>query len=424
MKLLNQSLKHLSIAIFVFVTLWAVVFYFSMLDEIKSSIDEGLENHARLILKNAETDSTVLSKSTFDESLFTIKEIESPSLFVASEKYLDTGLYMQDLDDSAPEWEPVRMMTSTFKLNGKYYELKVANPMLEEDDLMKTLLWKIAGLYVFLIVLLIVLNNIDLKKLWQPFYELLSQLKAYRLGKDNTLPSISSNTTEFNDLQKAVNVLLQNNIQIFEQQKQFIENASHELQTPLAIAANRMELLLEKNSLDPEVAEGLSETFKVVQRMIRLNKSLLLLSKIENKQFTEFSTVSVNQLIQKKLEELQDLGKAKRIDINFVENGQLSLKMEENLADILFSNLLRNAFLHNKKNGEIKIVVSDSGFQICNSGIENRLNETRIFQRFQKFEYTAGSGLGLAICKAIVDVHEISLSYSYSEDLHCFNISL
>src|SRR5690606_9283637 len=108
-----------------------------------------------------------------------------------------------------------------------------------------------------------------------------------RVGNSKNFPEVKTDTAEFTDLQNAVNILLQHNIETYEQQKQFIGNASHELQTPLAIATNKLELLIEKGNLQNEQAESIAEIMSIVERLVRLNKSLLLLTKIENKQFLD-----------------------------------------------------------------------------------------------------------------------------------------
>src|SRR5690554_1539301 len=208
MKLLNQSIKYISVSILAIVTVWATAFYFNMLNEIKSSIDEGLENYKRIIIQNAQQDSTILTKNYFDESFFTIRKIDKQQALSIKDKYLDTILNMQDADDEEPETEPVRMLITAFELNKKYYELKVANSMVEEDDLIKEILYDIIWLYISLIISIVFINNLVLKKIWRPFYDFLNQLKEYRLGKSPMLPEVKTKTKEFTDLQNAVNTLL------------------------------------------------------------------------------------------------------------------------------------------------------------------------------------------------------------------------
>jgi len=424
MKLLNQSIKYVSFSILAIVTIWAGIFYFNMLNEIKSSIDEGLENYKRIIIQNSQQDTTLLSKIYFDESFFTIQRIEKEKALSVKDRYLDTVLYMQDADDDKPEAEPVRMLITAFELNGKFYELKVANSMVEEDDLIKELLNDTIWLYISLIVGIVFINNFVLKKLWKPFYDFLSQLKKYRLGITQSLPKVKTKTKEFTDLQNAVNALLKHTTETYEQQKQFIGNASHELQTPLAIATNKLELLIEKGNLQNNQAEDIAEVMSIIERLVRINKSLLLLTKIENKQFLDNHTVSINEVVQKNINDLEDISSFKDVKIHLKEEAQLSVKMDASLANVIISNLLRNAVFHNNTNGSVVVEITEKNIKISNTSSNLKLDEKLIFIRFYKpGNKSMGTGLGLAIIKAISDLYSFKIFYSYNNSMHLFQIS-
>ena len=423
MKLFNQSIKYLSSSILVIITAWAVVFYFNMLNEIKDSIDEGLENYKRLIIQNASQDSTILEQHAFDENFFSIQKRSKKQAFSIRDRYIDTLLYMQDDDDKETEAEPVRMLITAFELKGQYYELKVANSMVEEDDLIESLLHDTIWLYVSLIIGIILINNFVLKKLWKPFYALLNQLKNFRLGKTQALPSVKTKTKEFTDLQNVGNVLLQHTTQPYEQQKQFIGNASHELQTPLAIATNKLELLIEKGDLQNEQAENIAEVMGIIERLVRLNKSLLLLTKIENKQFLDNQTVSLNEIVRKNVSDLEEIALFKNVKFYVNETAQLSVQMDASLANVIISNLLRNAIFHNIPNGSVTLLITDKAVKISNTGSGQMLDKNLTFTRFYKpNNQTSGTGLGLAIVKAISDAYNFKVSYSFENSQHCFQI--
>ncbi|MEO9476748.1 MAG: HAMP domain-containing sensor histidine kinase [Cyclobacteriaceae bacterium] len=425
MKLLNQSIRYLSVSILGIVTLWAVVFYVNMLAEIKGSIDEGLENYKRIIIHNAQNDSTILTKQTFDESFFTIQPIGKQSALSQKDQYLDTILYMQDADDEALEPEPVRMLISAFEIEGRYYQLKVANSMVEEDDLIEALLWDVVWLYIILIGGIIFINNVALKRLWKPFYDFLYQLKSFRLGHTHKLPATATPIREFTDLQDAVNMVLQENIHVYDQQKQFIGNASHELQTPLAIATNKLELLLENKEFKAADAEKVAEVYHIIQRLVRLNKSLLLLTKIENRQFPNDQMISFNEHVRRCVDDLEDMSAYKGIAITVTESSELQASMDASLADVLLSNLIRNAVFHNVENGTVHINLSDEGLKIVNTGTSQALDERQVFTRFYKSDTEKNNtGLGLAIAKAIADLYGFTIRYRFESDLHCFELHI
>ncbi|WP_134088733.1 cell wall metabolism sensor histidine kinase WalK [Olivibacter sp. XZL3] len=419
MKLLNKSLKSLSFSILIIVTAWSVVFYINMLDEIHDSIDDGLENYKVLIIQKANTDSTLLKKKDFDESNYAIQEISKTSALARKDRYSDTLMYMQDEDDL----EPVRMLTTAFEHQGHFYELKIINSMVEEDDLIEDLFWSVFWLYLILVVSIIIINNFVLRQLWEPFYNFLGQVTKFRLGSSKALPDIVTDVREFNLLKSAVNTLLQHSLETYAHQKEFIENAAHELQTPLAIATNKLELLLEKGDMEPAQAENIGEVLQIIERLVRLNKSLLLLTKIENKQFFDKQRISLNEVIKQSLEDLEEFAAFKNIEIRVYEQAELTVEMDPTLANIVVSNLVRNAIFHNIPEGEVYIDIEMDALTISNTGKKEPLEIDKIFKRFYKStDKTGGTGLGLAIMKAICNLYGFKVSYRYLDEKHRFEI--
>lgn len=421
MKLLNQSIKHLSIFILIIIGIWGVAFFYIMVDEIKENVDEGLENFKRQIIYKTRKDKTLLMHNDFEEAFYTIREINRTGTFSFINQFTDTIIYIQDANDAAPRPDPVRMLTTTFENNGRYYELKIINPMVERDDLIRRLLWNMVWLYIILIITIILVNNIVLKKIWEPFYKLLHKIQTYQLGGDGRLPEVRTKTKEFQDLQKSIDTLLNQNIRVYEQQKQFIGNAAHELQTPLAIAITKLELLLEKGNLQKDQAKSIAETMNIMERLTRLNKSLLLLSRIENKQFPNHQPVLINEVVKEKTELFNEIAHHKKLSISFTEEDDIVKEMDPALAEIMIGNLLRNALYHNVPNGEIIIRIKRNRLLIKNTGHPKALDPEQIFKRFYKSNpQKESTGLGLPIVKAIADLYDILISYSYLSPHHLF----
>lgn len=412
MKLLNQSLKYLSIALFAIINIWAIIFYLNMLDEVYDSIDHGLGNYKLLIIQKAQEDTSILDKTVFNEGNYAIREISLKEAMEVKDVYIDTLMYMQNEEDLAP----VRLLTTAFERNGHFYELNIISSMVEEDDLIEQFFWSLMWLYITLLLTIILVNNVVLRKIWRPFYQILQQLKTYRLGTGQVLQEVETNVTEFKELKVAVFDLLQHTLETFNNQKQFTENAAHELQTPLAIGINKLELLADKNDLNKVQTETIGQVIQILERLTRLNKSLLLLSKIENKQFFDNQEVSINQISKQSVEDLQDFADFKEVKITYMESASLSYKMNPDLANILIANLVKNAIVHNILAGQVQIVISSSAFMIENTGPNQALNSSKIFKRFYKDSTEKETtGLGLAIVKAITDLYGLTISYSYSE---------
>ena len=419
MRLLNQSLIFLSVSILIIVSVWSVVFYYSMLSEIYDSLDDGLENHKLLIIQKSESDTSIFSRNAFNESNYSIREIPQHMGIEIEDSYKDTLMYYQNEDDM----EPVRLLTTSFQNGDKYYELKVIASMIEEDDHIENLFWAIIWLYLILIITIIFINNVVLQKLWKPFYHLLHQLKSFRIDKNDKMPVIKTSTKEFVELKNASNTLIKHTLETYNNQKQFIENAAHELQTPLAIANNKLELLLEKNDLNDNNAESIAEVLQIVQRLTKLNKSLLLLSKIENKQFFDNQEISLNKLLQQCIDDLEEYIQFKDLEVSLEESDPVSVKIDPTLAQILVANLLKNAVFHNKPEGKVAVKIGKNALSICNTSNSEKLDKQKVFKRFYKSAAEQKhTGLGLAIVQAICNLYGFKLSYHFV-DQHCFEIN-
>ncbi|GGC08830.1 sensor histidine kinase [Dyadobacter sediminis] len=418
MNLLNYTLRYLAFALFGIISVWAVLFYINMLDEVYDSLDDGLDNYKLLILEKVNEDPATLSRTDFGEANYEIREISSIQAFQEKDSYRDTLMYMMNEKDL----EPVRMLTTDFKYKDRFYELKIISSMVEEDDLIEDLFFALIWLYVALIVSILVVNNFLLKKVWKPFYHLLEQLKHFQLGKGEPVKTADTDVKEFRELNSAVTSLVLHTLETYNSQKQFIENASHELQTPVAISINKLEMLAEKNDLGEAGLEAVGQVIQTLERLTRLNKSLLLLSKIENRQFPETENVSVNDLAAQLTNEFADFAEYKDITIKLYENSRLSVSMQKDLAAILLSNLLKNAIVHNYSHGSVNIYIEKDHFSISNSGNPEALDKDKIFRRFHKSNSGKNNtGLGLAIVKAIADLYGFGIEYVF-DNMHTIKI--
>jgi signal transduction histidine kinase len=420
MKLLNRSLVYFSVAFLAIMTVWAVIFYLNMLDEVYDSLDDGISNEELLIIQRAQKDTAILIHANFYERNYSVKEIDLQTAMQIKDVYKDTMMYMP----FEKELGPFRMLSTAFEREGKFYELKIISSMVEEDDLIENLFWSLVWLYIILMTSIVLINNVLLKKIWNPFYQILNQLKTYRLGKTKDMETIETNVSEFKELDKAVKELLIHTDETFTNQKQFIENASHELQTPLAIAINKIELLLDKNNLNEEQSVNIGQTLALLQRLTNLNKTLLLLSKIENKQFIEKENVNLNEITQQIIIDFEDFSEFKEIEINFSENAVLKVEMNPYLANIFVSNFIKNAIVHNVPNGKVEIGISKSGMTICNMGKSQALDKEKIFNRFHKEHGEQNNtGLGLSIVKSIANLYNFKVNYTFNGQ-HCFEIKI
>lgn len=418
MSLLNYTLKYLSIALLGVITIWALLFYLNMIGEVRDSLDDGLENNKMLVIQRVAKDTSVIAASGFSEHNYYIREISERKGISFKEYYQDTLMYT--LNDRA--YEPFRMLTTVFDQDGRYYQMKVVASAVEEGNLLRHMLYSIIWLYAAILISVLLINNFLLRKAWRPFYQLLSRLKAFRLDKDHHIQTPKTPVREFNELNAVVAELISHSVGTYNNQKQFIENAAHELQTPLAISMNRLELLAETEGLSEDQLNTIGRVIDSLQRFSRLNKSLLLLSKIENKQYGETAVISLSSLIKTVMDDLEDFVDLKSIRVQFNVHADIKVNMNRDLALILLSNLYKNAITHNHTGGSIRIDMDRNVLSVSNTGNAQALDAKRIFKRFQKeSKQKSSTGLGLAIVKAIADVYGFSIVYSYETE-HTFTI--
>ena len=412
MKLLNYTTTFFAVILLVIIPVWAALFYYNMLDEIYDSMDDGLDNQKLLVIQKARTDSTLFRRTSFEEGDYTIREIPAQLAGPSRDLYVDTLMYMKNED----EFEPVRMLKTVFAQNSRYYELKVITSMVEEDDLINQLLYSLLWLYLGLVATILVLNNVLLRKIWQPFYRLLKRLKSFRLEAPQPIGDIDTRIDEFRLLNDTVQKLLKANITAYNSQKQFIENAAHELQTPLAICLNKLELFVERHPLSEEQLGQLAAVMNNLQRASRLNQSLLLLSRIENQQFDKAVAVDLNALAAQVLTDFAEQAAYKEVRVTLKEEEASTVTMHPDLVAVMLTNLVKNAIVHNRPGGWVQVVLKRDSLEVHNTGSPAPLDRDKIFNRFYKEQSSSAStGLGLAIVKAIADLYGFEVAYTYRE---------
>ncbi|TVZ16086.1 sensor histidine kinase [Maribacter sp. MAR_2009_72] len=419
MKLLNHTTKYFAILLIVLISVWAVIFYVAMIDEVYDSLDDGLENQKEIIIQAVNDNPELLNDTEFGVNNYTIKKTQVHKETKFKDSYRDTLMYMQNEED----YEPVRILESVFEQDGSHYKLKLITSMVEEDDQIQNLFIYLVGLYLALILSILVLNNFVMKRIWKPFYKLIGRLKTFRIEKDDPITSEPTNIDEFNLLNLSVERLTEKSRDSYLAQKEFIENAAHELQTPLAIAINKLELLLEKNGLTIAQSQEVGSVLDNLTRLTRLNKSLLLLSKIDNKQYIEEERIDFSALMQTLVQDFTDFATHKDIDLKVDAHQKLTYAMNPDLAVVLMTNLIKNAIVHGQGGKPIHIEIVENQIRIQNYGENSALQSGGLFERFRKASADSRStGLGLSIAKAIADKYDVALTYSFT-DRHEFTLT-
>ncbi len=216
-----------------------------------------------------------------------------------------------------------------------------------------------------------------------------------------------------------LNLLLQQMRQEYQATKQFTQDASHELQTPLAVIKAHIELLLQSPRLGEQEAEALGGILRNVNRLSRLNSALILLSKIDNQRFPDVETVDIGLLLREILENFEDLIGLQKIEVECSLPSGLKFSMSASLAEILLANLVQNAIRHNLRGGFIRARLEGRRLEITNPGKVLEGPTDTLFERFKRDpDSEEGLGLGLSIVQRICKLYGLGLQYLHREGLH------
>jgi len=324
-------------------------------------------------------------------------------------------------DKSEDEYEPYLEYTNSVKINNQYYLIKLRHSLLETDELIMAISLPLLLLLILTFLISFIITKKLNKTVWKDFEINLKKIENYSFKNLNDLELKKTNIEEFKRLNETVIRLTQKLKNDYQTLKDFTENASHEIQTPISIILLNLEELLQQD-LSEQAFKMVLTTINAVKRLSTLNKSLLLLTKIENHQYLETHELNISEYIENKIKEFSSLLETNNISVDFRANEIFTVKLNPKLADILLNNLISNAIKHNVNNGKIRIETYNNQLIICNTGKQHSLTNDNIFNRFTK-ENSKSYGLGLAIVKQICSLHNMNIHYEKNE-LHCFIIKI
>ena len=421
MKLLSYTYRKLALLLFLLMAVWGVLFYYAIIDEVVDETDDTLENYGEILMESALHDPSILETEGSLMSFYKFTPISEEEGRHYRQVFYDATVYIE-LED---EDEPVRVMCTAFRMpDGQYYELKLMISILERDDMVEAMLWYLGALFLLFLICTSIGIQLVLKGVFRPLHRLLDWLHCIQPGKE--VPPLDNPTKirEFRQLSDAALDMGNRSYKAYEEQKQFIENASHELQTPLAIVRGKVELLAESEGMTEQQMEQLDEIYATLGRAVKLNKSLLLLSRIENGQYTEMEDVSVDEILDELLPDLMDIYEHKQVRlIRKREEQPFIIRCNHSLAQILVSNLVKNSLLHNREGGELQVLTTPTSLVIKNTG-DVPLDGEKLFRRFYhgRDGKKDSTGLGLAIARSIALSSSLKLTYEWQDGMHTFRL--
>ncbi|MDO6736461.1 HAMP domain-containing sensor histidine kinase [Wenyingzhuangia sp. 2_MG-2023] len=414
-KLLHKTSRiHLLFSIIILIVT-APVFYFITKQLYLDDADETLILRKKEFLKQShpqlkKSDISTWNKFNRDVKIIKGKNLKKDSIF--------NTFYFDALVD---ENEPYRELNAPIFIERTPYTFTSRIDLVESEDLILS----IAELYLILIFLFLIGQYIINKKLseiiWKPFYNTLKQIEAFEIDKASKPKFLKTSIEEFNRLNQSIENLIDKNLRIYQHQKEFTENAAHELQTPLAVFQGKLDLLIQQENISQEHFEILTSLNNSVAHLKRLNKNLLLFSNIENNTFIDTESLIVNNFFLKNLDFFKEQAKATKLKLHIDLSTKLHVVSNPILLEILINNLFLNAIKHNIFSGSIHISITENCLAFTNTGTNVALNSEKIFSRFSKAATSKnGNGLGLAIVKKITDLNHWKITYSYTNHHHCF----
>jgi len=418
MKLITRiTISHFLLTAIIF-GIGAVGAYFFIRSEVNEKVDWKLLGERRRIRQNATS----------------LADLANPDLNINSHlevvPFTDSLEFRYEFKDTVlinprrRREEPFRQLNFVHPLDSTYYLISLRKNMVESRDLTAGL-WRAMGVVAVGLLLVLILSNYFLSKnIWSTLYQTVNTIKNYQLSRNESLQLAPTSIEELNELHRAFNKMAARIESDYRSVKEFSENASHEMQTPLSVIRSKIELLLQQPQLEPELLNHLQAIDRAAGKLSRLNQALLLLAKIENRQFEANEPVDLQEIVENHLNELAEFIQFKQLTIHKKIENPPTIRMHPVLAEVLIKNLLVNALKYSAPPGIIQIDLNPSALTIANSGSPLKISTAQLFQRFKKGNQTADSlGLGLSIVKKICDFYNFDIRYSYQNQLHTFKIT-
>jgi len=424
-KLLNKPFKAFTVYSLLILICSIPVYFFVVefiwmneLDEHNSIIKSRIESQLKEIeLKNENLGEFI--------NLWNILQPGTLIHRVEANQVKDDSIYtVVKLNSYAPEKEEdrFRVLDTYINLNNEHYHISIETNVEEVDETLLAIAIVTFIFFGLLIVGFILLNKSISKNIWKPFNNTLEKLKQFDINKNQNLQFDTTEIEEFKELNKELTELIERSNQSFNSQKTFIENASHELQTPLAVLKSKIELLSQSAGLNESISSKIDAINNPLSRVIRINKNLLLLAKIENKQFSENVEVCIGELVDDNIILLQDYIEAKEISIQLVKKEDINIQCNKLLSEILLNNLFINAINNTDNKQFIQVELDKNKLTISNSGKQALLTD-KLYQRFVNVDNeSTNTGLGLSIIKEICNRYHWTITYEFKNSMHSFSI--
>ena len=417
MRLLNRTLIILVLSAFFIAGFSSVVQFYWVKNKIEERVDRKLFREKKFIKKQLKD---IEPKDGFSYNT----ERASVKFLMKNNTIAKDSLFYGEVLDEDGEKTMYRTLLTYVNIKDQNFKVEIRKEVEETETFIQSIYLTFLMTLFLVLLIFILLKYYLLKNTWLPFFETLHKLQISDFQNDQIKFDDDIKIKEFKDLNNELNILSNKVYDEFQSQKTFTENVNHELMTPLAIIRGKLELIIQSEHLKEQDLKLVSDIFVTIDRLTKLNKSLVLLSKMDNHQFEDKISVNVQELIDEILNSLEDQIRSQEIKVRKAYNLDINLNINEMLAYILFSNIIKNAIFHNKESkGFIKILLDKNKVEVSNSGKNSNTTQQNIFDRFVKESSSEDSiGLGLSIVQKICDQNKIKIQYEQENDVHTFRL--
>lgn len=418
MRLSDKLTKYFTLIVFFSMTFGFVIFFFAIERATTQSAIGKLENLNKVVENKLQTQS--------------IQEIlkNHPHVKIRILSDQEINLIDEVVREGNYEWNEMlqtmvnHVSVTTYPFVGeKHFEIQSQISLtIIDDEFFVGIIMVVAWVFVFVIITIIFFGELITRKLYTPFYHLLDEMKRFDVRENHQLNLVNSDITELRQLNELFVKTSNQSINHYESLKEFTQNLSHELQTPIANIKGKIELML-NSDLSQEQMLSLSRMYDELNKVSSINRSLVLLMSLDHYEITD-EKINLSQLIEDIVAEQEDMISMNGVTITLDIKENISIRLNPLLAQIAFSNLISNANRHNIPNGEITVILNQDFFRISNTGNEQEFTNDTIFQRFKKGKHNSESiGIGLALVKKILIMYNFDIFYQFQQNSHSFTIN-
>lgn len=415
MKLLDKYNRISFITTIMVIVVTGFVYYFTISYILTGQVDQDLMVEEREIFDYVKANQKL-------PQIFKLDDLKIDFTVIGQDTVQRRFIDVDFPDNREHDMEAGRGLITSVKVGEQNYRVSVIKSKVETEDLIRLIFLITLGIILLLIVILVIINRLLIRNLWKPFYDMLSQIKLFNLADKSSISTTTTEIDEFKDMNQEISAMSARVRQDYQELKSFVENASHELMTPLAVMNSKLDTLIQTSDLTDRQGELIGDVYNTVAKMTRSNKAMLLLTKIENKLLDARNDIPVKAALEDALNEFQEIVAAKDIKLH-TDLSDIDAKLSRSLLDILLNNLLSNAVRHNVPGGDIYVTLYQRFLIIQNTAKAGILDQDTIFQRFQKSAESEGSGLGLTLVKQICENYGLKIAYSFEQDMHTFTVT-